>query len=80
MRAYYSSLGKTIHLQASADDLTVTDKVQLAQDVLRDLVLPQCYKNVEGDEDNPPALTDPKLDAALQTVWTALNNVLPKRR
>ena len=74
MRAYYSSLGKTIHLQASADDLTVTDKVQLAQDVLRDLVLPQCY---DADQS---VMANPELDAALQTVWTALCNVLPKRR
>lgn len=63
MSNYYNSMQSKIHLSVTLSELTVNDRVRMAQDILRDLVLPQ----TRGDAE---------LDAALQTVWTALNRAM----
>lgn len=66
-RTYFSTLGNQLVVSVSLNSITEKDRAQLAQEILRDLVLPQAIT----DKD----VVNPKLHAALETVWTALNKV-----
>lgn len=72
MSNYYNSMQSKIHLSVTLSELTVNDRVRMAQDILRGLVLPQTRGEVCGTT----CITDVELDAALQTVWTALNRAM----
>ena len=66
-RTYFSTLGNQINVSVSLNSISTADRAQMAQAILRELVLPQAI--------NGKDVVDPKLNAALETIWTALNKI-----